>query len=872
MNFQTFPVGATNIFPLSNSKAGGQLATEWNLKSREMVATSSSLTYLCGPSFTHRVDDFNVRIQQDATGVAISSSTLEIMPGNAVIDGHFVQSLDIMSVDLMEANIKLKSMSRPPLKGRLCIGIRAYYSTEKTMAGAMLVENEQDYYEGIQLVVLPEEEIVLPLDSPDNQHAVTCHLKLATFIYSNGAISNIVNETDSKLRMLSAERIANIDKMISRDYITKKGLNPKRLYTFAGKGTNPETGYDTWCDSTDALMVWDAAPKRTNAMPVYPQAQFETLQSGETVLVVPHKQIDGMVDAQGRPEYYEAKKLALPIANFGANSSGTVDANYTRAIKAINTKMNQFYETVKGKQVGYLESYSEGETLPTISNNWQVGDYILVAVDYTASSGNDSLSAPSTLYVVVPGLVSSVSYVTKVDNSEVVPSSLKGIELGRISVNSAPNTSDPAKYPVFFNSGDNIRGKVNEDYFVAIHWVDDSHYTKYYYIVSAASENAYSNRILITGEIPFAQEDVIGGFYNVSTDAVDGGYVYRDDTGHLRLLDYDILRSGTLAYQLGEDITLPSGITTAEVQAYLDEFVNNRIVFPTEAQAMKTSNGENVVNLYIQLSGEPTETDLYINNVDSRFNTCLYIHFLGEPTSTTRVHIVDCQKVRIDNQIPGSMILNIYRSCIYYDPVVFNYVRQCRERSSDSFTGFQDIKIWYAQFDESDPYLTVNDMTIRELEAPIIANEINFWKVSNPNDEHYLCALHSLTFSGEGDIIGCTLLVSNQSTNNVVTGKRILSSEFAFPQGSGLVYPKACMTRQLKVSGTFVSAYKAEDWFVTDTKFTVLSDVYDPYSESKTQTGSVSYYLDTEIVRSDVESIPGWEPDTFHIFAGGAVS
>ena len=182
MNFQTFPVGATNIFPLSNSKAGGQLATEWNLKSREMVATSSSLTYLCGPSFTHRVDDFNVRIQQDATGVAISSSTLEIMPGNAVIDGHFVQSLDIMSVDLMEANIKLKSMSRPPLKGRLCIGIRAYYSTEKTMAGAMLVENEQDYYEGIQLVVLPEEEIVLPLDSPDNQQAVTCHLKLATFL------------------------------------------------------------------------------------------------------------------------------------------------------------------------------------------------------------------------------------------------------------------------------------------------------------------------------------------------------------------------------------------------------------------------------------------------------------------------------------------------------------------------------------------------------------------------------------------------------------------------------------------------------------------------------------------------------------------
>ena len=114
------------------------------------------------------------------------------------------------------------------------------------------------------------------------------------------------------------------------------------------------------------------------------------------------------------------------------------------------------------------------------------------------------------------------------------------------------------------------------------------------------------------------------------------------------------------------------------------------------------------------------------------------------------------------------MILNIYRSCIYYDPVVFNYVRQCRERSSDSFTGFQDIKIWYAQFDESDPYLTVNDMTIRELEAPIIANEINFWKVSNPNDEHYLCALHSLTFSGEGAPVMALAMVMSMTQASAV--------------------------------------------------------------------------------------------------------
>lgn len=872
MNFKTFAVGSTNIFPLSNSRAGGQLATEWNLKSREMVANFSELKYLCGPSFTHKEDDFWVRVQQDATGVQISNSTLEIMEGSAVIDGHFVQALNIMAVDLMEANIKLKSMSASPLKGRLCIGIRAYYSTEKTMAGAMLVENEEEYYEGIQLIILPEEDVVTPLDSTDDASKVNCHLKLATFIYANGVISNIVNETTSKLRMLSAERIANIDRMISDKYVTKSGLNPKRLYTFAGKGTDPSTGYDTWCDSTDSLMIWDASPKRTTAKPIYTQAQFDRLQSGETGLILPHKQVDGMTDASGKSEYYESKVIALPVADYGTNASGTIDANYTKSVKAIGKKIDEFYQTVKGKQVGYLEVFSEGDALPTISNNWEIGDYILVAQDETASSDNDSLSAPSTMYVVVPGYVSSIQYVTSVNNSETVPAQLTGIELGRVYVSAAPNTSDPSSYPVFFNSGDNIRGRVGSDYFVAVWQKDNAQYTKYYYKVASAAQYQYSSRILITGETPFAQEDVIGGFYNVTTDATDGGYVYRDDTGHLRLLDYDLLRSGTLAYQLGQDLTFPTGITTEEVQSYLDEFINNRICFPTEEQALKNANSVNTINVYITLPESSTEVDLYINNVDSRFNTSLYLHFLGNPTSNTKVNISDCQKVRVDNNIPGTMILNVYRSGLYYDAVLFNYIRQCRERTADNFSGFEDIKLWHEQFSDSDPYLTVDNMTIRELDAPIIANEIDFWKLSNPNDEHYLAALHSLTFSGDGDIIGCTLLVANQSTNNIITGKRILSSAFAFPQGSGLVYPKSCMTRQLKVTGSFVSAYKSEDWFVTNTSFTVLSDVYDPYSEAKTQSGSVSYYLDTEIVKSDAESIPGWEPDTYHIFAGGAIS
>lgn len=53
MNFITFPVGSTNIFPQVNSKTGGQLLTEFNLIAREGVATSSQVLYHIGPSYVH---------------------------------------------------------------------------------------------------------------------------------------------------------------------------------------------------------------------------------------------------------------------------------------------------------------------------------------------------------------------------------------------------------------------------------------------------------------------------------------------------------------------------------------------------------------------------------------------------------------------------------------------------------------------------------------------------------------------------------------------------------------------------------------------------------------------------------------------------
>ena len=66
--------------------------------------------------------------------------------------------------------------------------------------------------------------------------------------------------------------------------------------------------------------------------------------------------------------------------------------------------------------------------------------------------------------------------------------------------------------------------------------------------MSATQAKEYSSAVYLTGEIPLAQELVIGGFLNVPNDALGEGYVIRDESGHLRLLDYPLLRSGTLAY------------------------------------------------------------------------------------------------------------------------------------------------------------------------------------------------------------------------------------------------------------------------------------------------------------------------------------
>ena len=873
MNFLTFSSTFTNIFPAANSKFGGQLLSEFNLRSRESVATHSSIKYDSGLSYTHSLDDFEVRVQSDDSGVPISFSTIEVLPGVGVINGHFVQTLSNMTVDMLEANAKLQEQARPPLKGKLAIGIRIFYATEQTVAGSIIVENTDNYYGGVQLVILPQDELITPIESPDDISKVTAHLRLATFTFSNNKITNITNSSD-KIRFLSADRIANIDQMLSDTYVRKTGLNSKKLYVFAGKGTDPSTGYDTWEDATDSLIVWDANPTRTLERPVLPQATFVATPNS-VYLALPHRQVDGMNDGQGHDEFYAPRLIDLPVASYGGSTAGIVNSQYTQYIKTLYNEVNEFRTTLTGKQILYLETKTDETVLPVINPAWSDGDYILVNQDYSVETISTAERAPSTMYVVLPGEVTAIVFKQRVNNSDIVPSSIHGACLGRIDLNAAngdsePNTSDPSLYPRFFVYGDGTRGVIDDDYFLAT-FTSGNDISYFYYTVSAATARAYSDAVFVTGAIPLAQESIIGGFLNIPQDDVDQGYVYRDEYGHLKLLDYELLRSGTLAYQLGSDLTLPSGLVSEEVQVYLDEYVNNRVAFPA---SKVTVLDPPVINIYLSLSAEETAQTVNIVGIDSRFETAVYLHILGDSNSNTTLNIIDCEKIRIDNNISGSPVINVVRSNLYYDPYIFNYVRQSQQ--SESFTGFQDIKPWYIQYDaDLDPNLVVDGMTVSELDAPVIPTDISYWDVSEANDNKYLVALNSITFDGSGTIVRCRLAVANDSTDNVDPGEKIIVGTFTLPQGSGLTYPVSCLNKQLKVDGTFVSAYYADNvWYTTNTSFSAITDSYDAYSTAQTGTGNIAFHSITTLVSANIgaTSIPAWETDTYHLFDGGCVS
>ena len=523
-----------------------------------------------------------------------------------------------------------------------------------------------------------------------------------------------------------------------------------------------------------------------------------------------------------------------------------------------------------GKQVGYLEVLDDREAdLPPINPSWNAGDYILINQDNTLDISTDGVKPPAVMYVVLPGIVSKYKFVKSVQNSTAVPSELKGIELDADTrtADEEVNTSDSEIYNQYFDMTYEYRGIPNADYFLITKIIDDKNFTCYYFTPSEVGVRQYSEPVWVTGEIPFAQEDVIGGFYNVPESSLDNGYVVRNADGHLQLLDYGLLRSGTLAYQLGQDFKTVEGISASEIQQALDDYVNKRVAFANNNH-MDTADDPLIINVTINISEEEDEQTITLHEIDSRFNTCVYLHITGKATENCTINIADCQKIRIDSNIGGSPKINLYRSCLYYDSNIL-----------ESLNEIENISFWYQKYNDDDPNLIVDNMTIRETDAPVIPDDLDYWNEKVPNDNHFMFALQSITFNGSGAIVGCGVYVKNETSANISEGKSVITSKFSLPQGAGLNYPRNRMTKQIKVSGSFVNAYPVDSpagYMILDTNFSLLTEAYDSYSTEKIAEGNVAFFVDAQIVDNIVglpagTPIDAWESNAFHYFVGSTI-
>ena len=398
MYFIEFPVSATNIFPLANSEAGGQLLSEYNLRSRETVATDPSVKYAIGPSYAHSMDDF--ALQSSATGAGVSSSVIQISPGRAIVNGHYVESLAPITIDLAAVNLKASQENVPELKGDLAIGLVMMYSNYTTLAGSAKVENSDGYYEGVQVVIVPETEMRRPVEVPEEHQydEVNMHLLLGTFSYAGGRVSSVHDSLD-KVKIFDASRIGDISTSLSETYLSKTGLDPHHLYVFAGKGTTDDNK-DTWCLADDSLMIWDSDPRLKPNEPHSSVAHFEYNPTDHnTNLVLPHKQIDGAKDMEGKSLYFPDKVYPLPIADFNDNSGGVVTPAYTNRIKHIEELTNQYYRIPNGRMRKYIPELTKIEDLPKIP----IGDGSVVPFDPTpiiSDIESDIVGVKNTIYSV----------------------------------------------------------------------------------------------------------------------------------------------------------------------------------------------------------------------------------------------------------------------------------------------------------------------------------------------------------------------------------------------------------------------------------------------------------------------------------------
>lgn len=1110
MNLLAFPAATTNIFPAANSTTGSQLLTEFNIRSRESVLTPSEVKYMIGPSYTHSQDDFAVSLQLDGSGTVINNNAIQISPGRAVVNGHYLESLAPVVIDMTEANYRLAKDGQDILQGELMVGIRMMYSTEKTLAGSIMVENENGYFEGVHVVILPKSKFKLPSDTPGDESKVTAHLLLASFTYINGVIANLTNN-ENKIQAISAERVGDFNTLLANDYLDTNNLDPHKIYAVSG-AKDSVTNKPTWQDATGSLIIWDSDPVlKPGSISNVRSARFEYDSSTSSVnLVMPHLQNAGqhMYNTAGDRVYYQDAVLPLPSANFGYETGGVVTPAYTKRLKSIESKIDNFYHVVGGNLIQYIPYLSEkrkelpklpeyteigdsidltfgglvalinttkGElqtelnnlkesisnlqdtvdhvsdineaeieqilneqlkdvldaiddlkqrvatlegkvsaetpsgsgvtpevqelidainaqlaeldgTLTTLSNSVVTikettipalkreenndiaqtndriddiytvlgtdfedlsvrprleysesliraigsirydislirnsigivrntiipGDYVLVGQDASVGDFDKKTLTgrnPSTMYVVIPGYVATIGYIGHDEewvlsdpNRELTLEEYKrrapklaygGVCLSSCEVEGIPTQGtdlNPVNAADMFTNLEvtSHRGICNKDYF-AVYKVTHGDSGEvltaqaYWYTPTGNTGSMEWSipPVILTGQIPLATESTIGGFLNSSLDDVGQGYVIRDDDGRLRLVDYKLLSSGVLAYQLGQDATSSKGLALEELQDWINNYINYRVAFPNYAHLSKysSSSAQRTINVTVDISEWKGNNVLYIGNIDSRFGTSVYLHLVGTVSEGTVIQITDIEKLRIDiGSLSGSPYITLRNCGLYYDATVINALSE-----------IEGLTLWYEADDDADPEFIIDGMTVESCISPVSNSSQDFWGTTSGGDFSYKYALRSLTFAHDGSIIGIGMLVTDGvTTGTQLEGSRIYATDFKIPQSMSLPYPEKMMTRQLKVSGSFVTAYPetiSGGYVVKDNNFTILTQKFDgTKTDDQVVKGTFSVYTKYSVVSNVVGTvgsqdiagrpIDGWESGRYHLFYGGIV-
>jgi hypothetical protein len=171
-------------------------------------------------------------------------------------------------------------------------------------------------------------------------------------------------------------------------------------------------------------------------------------------------------------------------------------------------------------------------------------------------------------------------------------------------------------------------------------------------------------------------------------------------------------------------------------------------------------------------------------------------------------------------------------------------------------------------------------MTVRAVELQSMYNDPEsnynvvspeYWSLTAQNDNHFDIALQSITFDGTATIVGCSVLVKNNSSSNVLAGRYLFKDNaFYLPQGPNLYYPSNCLRQAVNVTGRFISAYTNTgntSYIMQETDFSLKTQTV--ASNGTVTNGEVAFLVNAyELPYSNATNIDVFDPNKFHNFSG----